>query len=632
MGKNKAVTIELEGNIDLTPQSAYDAANADGYLGTEEQYAKELCVEPVSQDKFDALPGRICKMVGSTEASDFHHITDSAADKVLDFGMEGKTEQETTPGNQLFDISKFVSDADGRATNNGDGSITLFNYVPAIASNKISACCPNIVVGQTIIISGANVRNTYFGGTVMNANKAYTVTQEMLDNDKFGFYGINGTTTTDNPITISDIMINEGSTAQPYEPYTNGPSPNPDYPQEIVNAGVLNEETGRYEIGCEVVSKNVGYIKYMFPHTCSSLDIESTHTLTNGGLILAYDSENTGFHIYGTSTRDGIFNFGGSPTAVNGGLAYTKQRVLAGQTYTLSMDISYAIRCFNGKILYDDGTESSWISANNAVQGKTSARFTAAKDGYVWFYISLSTVTMGTVYDFYISNIQLELEDTATDYVPHKSNSFTLTSPVPITKWDKLVKRDGVWGWSIFGKEYNISGDEVQLQVNNASDGILYRLYITNAVAKQYSECFCNLFRHNYKKTMDEGYCGYWFSNASFCLREYTSWIKPYGYTYDSTLDNNANYNKIKAAFKAMLNDKGGIQIWVDMQEEQSFHPLPDEEQTLLNNLETYYGVTNVYNEQGCPMWLTYVQDMKTAVDNKFENIKTALISLGANV
>ena len=50
----------------------------------------------------------------------------------------------------------------------------------------------------------------------------------------------------------NSIMLNEGSTAKPYEPYTGGrPSPNPEYPQEIVNAG----ENGSIKV--EVTGKNL---------------------------------------------------------------------------------------------------------------------------------------------------------------------------------------------------------------------------------------------------------------------------------------------------------------------------------------------------------------------------------------
>lgn len=44
------------------------------------------------------------------------------------------------------------------------------------------------------------------------------------------------------------LMFNKGGIAFPWEPYTgNQPSPSPDYPQEIINAGKYNEETQKWE-------------------------------------------------------------------------------------------------------------------------------------------------------------------------------------------------------------------------------------------------------------------------------------------------------------------------------------------------------------------------------------------------
>lgn len=83
--------------------------------------------------------------------------------------------------------------------------------------------------------------------------------------------------------------------------------------------------------------------------------------------------------------------------------------------------------------------------------------------------------------------------------------------------------------------------------------------------------------------------------------------------------------------FKEYLKNEK-VRIIYRSDTEQSFIPLPDEEQELLKNLETYYGVTNLYNDQGCPMWLCYACDSKLYVDQKLEQINNALLSLGANV
>lgn len=125
----------------------------------------------------------------------------------------------TKTNNNLFDISKFNSTND--FVNNGDGTITCKGQYPSPGANKISVCCPNIKVGQKIFISGNNITNVYFGNitrTVNGRNTSFTVTQEMLDKDNFAFYGLSNTTA-DNPLILSDIMINEGTEALPYEPY-----------------------------------------------------------------------------------------------------------------------------------------------------------------------------------------------------------------------------------------------------------------------------------------------------------------------------------------------------------------------------------------------------------------------------
>ena len=61
------------------------------------------------------------------------------------------------------------------------------------------------------------------------------------------FYRVKENTSVANA--ILKVMINSGSESLPWEPYTgNQPSPSPEYPQEIVNAGKYNEETQKWEI------------------------------------------------------------------------------------------------------------------------------------------------------------------------------------------------------------------------------------------------------------------------------------------------------------------------------------------------------------------------------------------------
>ena len=100
--------------------------------------------------------------------------------------------------------------------------------------------------------------------------------------------------------------------------------------------------------------------------------------------------------------------------------------------------------------------------------------------------------------------------------------------------------------------------------------------------------------------------------------------LEPYGYVYNS--ESSDNKTNAKEALIKMLEDVGGFNFIGKTAEEVAFHPLPDEEQELLKNLETYYGVTNLYNDQGCPTWLTYIADPKLYLDNQLLEIKSAIV------
>ena len=566
-------------------KSAYEYAVEGGFKGTEEEFTELIAragqvdlTGYVTKEEHEAELLKAFVKV-TTDKADFHHITDSANMKVLDFGMEGKTEQKTTEGNQLFDISKFVS-SNGRI-NNGDGSITITKYA-IDGVNKISECCPNIKVGQTVIIYATNGTLVYFGGTVKNISKTsyITVTQSMLDNNMFDFYG--GADGENEEITISNIMINEGTTALPYEPYTNGPSPNPDYKQEVKNAGVYNEETGRYEHKGEIRSiENLWDREY-----ASDINNWEENTITSYPQIPIFVGKgNTVTISYNEGVQSGIKN----------------------------LYVAVAIK--------KDGNNNKWLYHSQNVDLTNRSVVVKSQDGYVYIRVISNALKDGSFMQHIGNNLKIEYGSVETEYKEYQGIKFTLTSDRPLTKWDPLIKRDGVWGWSIQAKEYIKSAEESNIEPNNPNAERI-RIYINNIEGPNNTECLCNLFRTS-QTISYEGVWGIWWANI-ICGYVPNELLKPYGYTYDSA--STENVTNAKAAFKALLAEKGPIRVWVDMQEEQSFHPLPDEEQELLNNLETYYGVTNVYNDQGCPMWLTYVADTKLYIDQKLLEIQQAII------
>lgn len=572
--KRKAVTLQLEGEIPQS-QSAYDVAVEEGYEGSEEQYGKELATIPPTQEQFDAIPGRLSKLTTTTEKSDFHHITDSAADKVVYFGMEGKTEQETTPGNQLFDKDS-IAILYGLLQNNGS-AISNNNYVHTDFIEVVS--------NETYTVNVFNSTYNYSGVWIYDENKTFVSKVEsstgitIPENAKYVMIGfvksVYGVFTEAEMLELSEsIMLVKGSTKPTtYEPYTNGASPNPDYPQEIVNAGVYNEATGRYEIGCVFAGKNIIDKNEWIAGLIEDITVGASFSM----------STSSRYYCIVTSVPK------------NTNLYFDMQSTDNASTFRLRAVL---------------------VNENGII---TAIRNRSSNTKHDW------NVNTGDACKLAINLLDLPPEDvdvkvnlvSESDFDGYQVQPFTLTSPVPLTKWDYLTKRDGVWGWSIWSYEdFNDgSADEAWRVANRTTSGVFFvktlkvigELGLINSIGTAVSDRFIE-------------------TNPQSAIGNYTL-VK--GATLRTGLSDD-NITTVDE-FKAFIAEHP-FKVLYKTNAEQAFHPLPDEEQTLLNNLETYYGVTNLYNDQGCPMWLTYVQDTKTAVDNKFNNIKTALLSLGANI
>ena len=513
----------------------------------------------------------------TTEPSTFHHITDSANYRVLDFGMEGITEQETTNGNSLIPLLEGTTKTvigvetvigNGTISYNGTATSSSGRTVPLSELKVLQAGTYYFVVDTTLSGLSFYVQDTS-NAIISKANATFTLAE-----DTEVYIGANFTKDTTYKGSVN-VMVNSGSTALAWEPFTNGASPNPDYKQPITLAGVLNEETGRYEHKCCVGNKN------WFDES----------KLTGGEFV-----EFNGVRCYKYRDNTDYIYY-------NGKFSPNAQYTITMRLYRESND---STKHTNITLEYIDGSEVNIVLTPGDIVTYTS---TAGKSvSCIKSSASYSTVTY-----LDLSVMQIERGLTPTNYTPHASQQFTLTSPVPLTKWDNLVKRDGVWGCGIKGKKRIFDGTEEWFQ-----DGKMVRLLRwDDGKTLKHSNAQVLGF---YSNIAIEG------TGASGSEIDYTfsthnylgvDWIL---FKFEIAVDD----------WKAYLAEQyaNGTPVYVQYHtaEEQAFIPLPDEEQILLNKLETYYGVTNVYNEQGCPMWIKYVADTKLYVDKKLLEIQSAMI------
>ena len=191
--------------------------------------------------------------------------------------LGGKTEQVTTTGVNLFD-EKLLLDFDSEnydKTQSGSG----FYYYKFPVSGTVTVSTKNANKNGeylTVGIKPDGSDKTWLSHGSAAISKYKTLTPE----DGNIYLGVNNNLERVKSMiqNTGGIIINEGSAAQPYEPYTgNKPSPSPEYPQEIKNVGKWNEETQKYKVDVKITNAEQNWSK------------EQTLTLTSDRPITKWD-------------------------------------------------------------------------------------------------------------------------------------------------------------------------------------------------------------------------------------------------------------------------------------------------------------------------------------------------------
>lgn len=168
-------------------------------------------------------------------------------------------------------------------------------------------------------------------------------------------------------------------------------TPTPDAPVEIVNAGRLNEDTGKYEIDVKVTGKNIVNIPD-----------------------------------FGADTPDTI-----KECYISKNICISAQE---------KADVSKSVWRF--KALHKDG------SLEYITDAVLPGCFYATEENPI-----VSITYRGIYMTREYKGIMVEYGTVATPYEPYKEQTLTLTSDRPLTKWDRLVEQDGQIGW-LYASKY----------------------------------------------------------------------------------------------------------------------------------------------------------------------------------
>lgn len=532
-----AVTAEGERQVQAV-QTATQEIIAD-----REQIAKNKTdIAELRQKKADAIV--------ETASGTLLNVKDSAEAFVENLIVHGKTEQVQTTGKNLLNIPDI--DANIPET--------------VIECNISKDICISVQKKATVSKSIWRFKATY-----KNDTEKY-----LYDNDFPGIFDatpenpIVSITYRSNYITVGEykgIMVEYGTTATTYEPYTGGkPSPSPEYPQPVVSAGRLNEDTGKYEIDVKVTGKNI-------------LDVE---TATPKGWNL--DITN-------------LSNFE------------------AGRTYTMTAVSLNDSSC--GLFLDDYNKLVTYLNP-----GKSASFVMPDKSTFTKMSLCGGSAT-ALLKDRSKVKVQIELGDKSTSYEPYREpQTLTLQLDRPLTKWDRLEKREGVWGIARNSEIKELTDKE---KINEYVPGSgkyeeglhCYNIWLSKS-ALEYSASYCTHFKNvNYAFYPEKGENGIYSDHADVTIKYFIS--------------DKQTIEEFKT-WLAQQKEAGTPVELVYKTAEETWEPLPKEMQSALNALHTNYPTTVVSNSEDTEMQLTYVADTKNYTDRKIEQAVSAQVQNLANL
>lgn len=490
-------------------------------------------------------------------------LTDGAEEKLLDFGMQGKTEQLTTEGKNLFDIDEFLKLPLEQFSNYGNARVLIITLKPNTAytmhTDNTGSLTGEVDVSRSLYFT--SVDDMMLDGNTTGVFKGYNITKTSDETGKLKIVLIDRKNAI--PIVNKEkyVMLAEGSTATPYEPYTGGkPSPSVEYQQEIINAG----ENGQIEV--KVTGKNLFDISKN-PYKC--------------------DEEK----ICIPSKRLGEIN-------ITNGITFEEKTAysLSWESYTITKPNSDWSPIFGVK--YTDGTNEDFYMHLNKSGFKTNANKTI---GYVHIRNPWSVGTE-------VNRIQIEKGTKRTEYEPFKLQTLTILLDRSLTKWDRIEKRDGVYGITYKHKVVEdfatlvkdsepIYGNPGEKYFSVKADGAT----LNYDYSKVYSEVGV------YKKDVQRLYVPKVMA-SSFIV----------GVNDTDTIETAKAHMHYKVIYET---------------DAEEFVPLPQETQTALNALHTYYPTTVMGNSEDCEMEVEYVADIKNYIDNKIsENVASVISQYQTNV
>ena len=438
--KNKVDKIKGKGlsTNDYTNEEKQKLAKLNNYDDTELQKKLEQAEKEKALLEKDLLANQVTETVEGNNLK----LTDSSSARLVDFEIEGNSEQATRSGKNKFYLTKKETGTKNGVNYTIDGTkITLNGTTTANTDIYFLGSWGSTAQNDkrflksgtyTFSCTGAKNNNRFSADIYQNTTNVISlaykdVQTKTLSEDTYYsvFYiSIPANKTFNNE--IFKFQLEEGSTATDYEEY--GVMPSPDYPSEIKSCG----DSGNIEL----VKSNKNLLNFKPDDynwsTGKSHTEGTTVTLIGSQAIGPSNRLNTTFNIFipkGTTITSSSRIIKGKENYTNGWITPNILFNFADGTKNINNDLAF------------HGAEQK-----NQIKQKT---YTFDKDIVsINVYIGASGVMpVGNTTSQVVIGLQLEEGDTATDYIEHQEQNYTVPVQKPFRAIgdvrDRFVKQDG---------------------------------------------------------------------------------------------------------------------------------------------------------------------------------------------
>ena len=366
-------------------------------------------------------------LVGSVSGTGQVTVDDAWEAPIPGMEIAGNSEQFSTTGAQLLDLSAVSKSAGGAVINTADGGYQISGTGALTeafsASYQLDYLKNHLKPGNLILKSELTMPKLYIriwdGSTVlaeMQGNSTKQITQEMLNNENVRveafLYGNTGSTIT--PGTYHPMLYQDGDGT--WEPYTGGrPSPSPDNPQEIVSTDVT---------AVMVTGANLFDTSALAGSNISSFTVSSDKR-----------------QITVTGSKDYARVYSNIPVQLIAGKTVTVSACISNENPDVKSGVSIVVTLSDDKTIY--------FSTSNQGNRKYSI-----PENIVNALFALHANNSGTVLDtpntIIYSDVMLNIGDTALPWEPYRSKTAAITLTEPLRGIgdvrDRIMCRDGVWG------------------------------------------------------------------------------------------------------------------------------------------------------------------------------------------